>query len=72
MKSFCQGAGGGRFPELRDRLGLWPLLVKITADLLQARAILLSRSGNFEQAETVADELATMPTRQPDVVGFAA
>jgi len=31
MKSFYQGAAGGRFPDLRDRLGLWPLLVKITA-----------------------------------------
>jgi DNA-directed RNA polymerase specialized sigma24 family protein len=31
MKSFYSGAARGRFPELRDRHGLWPLLVSITA-----------------------------------------
>jgi DNA-directed RNA polymerase specialized sigma24 family protein len=29
--SFCQGVGGGRFPQLQDRNNLWPLLVAITA-----------------------------------------
>jgi DNA-directed RNA polymerase specialized sigma24 family protein len=29
--SFCRGAGRGHFPQLRDRQGLWPLLVAITA-----------------------------------------
>lgn len=29
--SFCEGAEQGRFPELTDRDGLWPLLVVITA-----------------------------------------
>jgi DNA-directed RNA polymerase specialized sigma24 family protein len=37
--SFCRGAGQGRFPQLRDRNHLWPLLFKITArkalDLIQ-------------------------------------
>ena len=31
MDSFYQGAAKGRFPDLRDRDGLWPLLVMITA-----------------------------------------
>jgi DNA-directed RNA polymerase specialized sigma24 family protein len=31
FKSFCLGAHGGRFPQLRDRNSLWPLLVAITA-----------------------------------------
>jgi RNA polymerase sigma factor (sigma-70 family) len=31
MDSFYDGAAKGRFPELRDRSGLWPLLVMITA-----------------------------------------
>ncbi|MCA9260483.1 MAG: hypothetical protein KDA61_14825 [Planctomycetales bacterium] len=31
MESFFQGARAGRFPDLKDRSGLWPLLVKITA-----------------------------------------
>ena len=29
--SFCRGAEGGRFQQLRDRDNLWPLLVVITA-----------------------------------------
>jgi DNA-directed RNA polymerase specialized sigma24 family protein len=37
--SFCRGVRQGRFPQLRDRHNLWPLLVLITArkalDLLQ-------------------------------------
>jgi DNA-directed RNA polymerase specialized sigma24 family protein len=37
--SFCRGARQGRFPQLRDRHNLWPLLVLITArkavDLVQ-------------------------------------
>ena len=37
--SFCRGAQLGRFPQLRDRHNLWPLLVVITtrkaADLVQ-------------------------------------
>jgi DNA-directed RNA polymerase specialized sigma24 family protein len=31
FNSFCQGIRGGRFPQLRDRDSLWPLLVAITA-----------------------------------------
>jgi DNA-directed RNA polymerase specialized sigma24 family protein len=31
LDSFCRAAVGGRFPDLRDRHGLWPLLVAITA-----------------------------------------
>jgi RNA polymerase sigma factor (sigma-70 family) len=31
LDSFFRGAEAGRFPDLRDRTDLWPLLVKITA-----------------------------------------
>jgi DNA-directed RNA polymerase specialized sigma24 family protein len=31
FKSLCLGAARGRFPELRDRDNLWPLLVALTA-----------------------------------------
>jgi DNA-directed RNA polymerase specialized sigma24 family protein len=31
LDSFCRGAVQGRFPNLHDRSGLWPLLVAITA-----------------------------------------
>jgi DNA-directed RNA polymerase specialized sigma24 family protein len=30
LDSFCRGAAEGRFPDLNDRHGLWPLLVTIT------------------------------------------
>ena len=30
LDSFCRAAARGRFPDLRDRHGLWPLLVAIT------------------------------------------
>jgi DNA-directed RNA polymerase specialized sigma24 family protein len=32
FKSFCLGAGRGRYPQLTDRQSLWPLLVAITAN----------------------------------------
>ena len=44
LKSFYKGAAAGRFPQLNDRHGLWPLLVKITfrkaikANMHEARA----------------------------------
>jgi len=31
FNSFCRGTSSGRFPQLRDRDSLWPLLVAITA-----------------------------------------
>jgi DNA-directed RNA polymerase specialized sigma24 family protein len=31
FESFFRAARAGRFPDLQDRTGLWPLLVKITA-----------------------------------------
>jgi RNA polymerase sigma factor (sigma-70 family) len=31
LDSFFRGAQEGRFPNLKDRTGLWPLLVKMTA-----------------------------------------
>jgi len=31
LDSFCRAAAQGRFPDLHDRQGLWPLLVAITA-----------------------------------------
>jgi DNA-directed RNA polymerase specialized sigma24 family protein len=39
LASFCRGAAAGRFPQLRDRHGLWPLLVAITV----RKAIKLAR-----------------------------
>jgi DNA-directed RNA polymerase specialized sigma24 family protein len=35
FKSLCLGAARGRFPQLRDRDNLWPLLVVLTARKVQ-------------------------------------
>jgi DNA-directed RNA polymerase specialized sigma24 family protein len=35
FKSLCMGAARGRFPQLRDRDNLWPLLVVLTAHKAQ-------------------------------------
>ncbi len=55
FKSFCLGAARGKFPDLRDRDNLWPLLILITArkasDLIQA-ARRLKRGGGREQGES--------------------
>jgi DNA-directed RNA polymerase specialized sigma24 family protein len=53
--SFCRGAEQGRFPDLRDRHNLWPLLVKITArkaiDLVQHNRA-QKRGGGRVQGES--------------------
>lgn len=55
LDSFFRGARGGRFPDLRDRTQLWPLLVKITVrkalnQLKRQRA--QKRGGKVRQAST--------------------
>jgi DNA-directed RNA polymerase specialized sigma24 family protein len=69
--SFCRGAGGGRFPQLCDRDGLWPLLLAITAhkaiDLLR-RERRLKRGGPPPEAAAPAGpeaELAQVVGREP-------
>jgi DNA-directed RNA polymerase specialized sigma24 family protein len=60
FNSFCQGVGRGRFPQLKDRNSLWPLLVSITAhkavDLLRHERR-LKRGGRPGEAETPAAEV---------------
>ncbi len=65
FKSLCLGAAGGRFPQLRDRDSLWPLLVVLTVhkaqDLVkherrQKRAGRPTAAGDFP-AETDLESL---------------
>ena len=55
LDSFCRGAQHGRFPQLRDRNNLWPLLLLITKrkaiDLIQAQRA-QKRGGGKVQGES--------------------
>jgi DNA-directed RNA polymerase specialized sigma24 family protein len=56
--SFCRGLGRGRFPRLRDRDGLWRLLVVITARKALDRVLherCLSRGGGRVQGESALE-----------------
>jgi len=67
--SFCRGAQRGKFPLLRDRHNLWPLLVRITvrkaADQIQhdRRA---KRGGGRVRGEPAL----LSPGRSPDAAGW--
>ena len=66
--SFFRGTRAGRFPDLQDRTGLWPLLVKITARkaINQVnRQLAKKRSPNAEQEMSdLATLVGTEPTPQ--------
>jgi DNA-directed RNA polymerase specialized sigma24 family protein len=66
--SFFRAARAGRFPELHDRTGLWPLLVKITARKAinqVKRQQAKKRSSSAEQAvPDIAQLVGDEPTPQ--------
>jgi DNA-directed RNA polymerase specialized sigma24 family protein len=69
FKSLCLGAAEGRFPQLRDRDGLWPLLVALTAhkaqDLVKYERR-LKRGGGRQPSGTRADAgLDDVLSREP-------
>ena len=56
LKSFCGAAQRGRFPDLADRHGLWPLLLRITerkAANLARRETRQRRGGGRVRGESV-------------------
>ncbi|MBX7106649.1 MAG: hypothetical protein K1X57_21420 [Gemmataceae bacterium] len=65
FKSFCVGTREGRFPELRDRDNLWPLLIALTThkcvDQVR-RETRLKRGGG---AGRVTAELDLLTGREP-------
>ena len=65
FKSFCLGARAGRFPQLRDRDNLWPLLLALTSykcvDQIR-RATRLKRGG---AAGPAAADLDLITSRDP-------
>jgi DNA-directed RNA polymerase specialized sigma24 family protein len=68
FNSFFSAARAGRFPELHDRTGLWPLLVKITARKAinqVKRQQAKKRSSNAEvQVVDIAHLVGDEPTPQ--------
>jgi DNA-directed RNA polymerase specialized sigma24 family protein len=68
FNSFFSAARAGRFPELHDRTGLWPLLVKITARKAinqVKRQQAKKRSSNVEeQVVDIAHLVGDEPTPQ--------
>jgi RNA polymerase sigma factor (sigma-70 family) len=59
--SFFRAARAGRFPDLQDRTGLWPLLVKITA----RKAINQVKRQQAKKRSTAAEEAV------PDIAHLA-
>jgi DNA-directed RNA polymerase specialized sigma24 family protein len=60
--SFCQGAMGGRFPQLADRDDLWRLLVVITA---RKALDLLKRRGRLKHGGRPRGEAALLDPADP-------
>jgi DNA-directed RNA polymerase specialized sigma24 family protein len=66
--SFCRGAEHGRFPQLRDRHNLWPLLVVITARKaldLRASERRQKRGGGAVRGEAAGYELEQVIGSEP-------
>ena len=69
LDTFCRGVGEGRFPQLLDRDGLWPLLVALTARKavdLRRQETSRKRGGGLAEAD-----LAALLSREP-TPAFAA
>jgi DNA-directed RNA polymerase specialized sigma24 family protein len=66
--SFFRAARAGRFPNLHDRTGLWPLLVKITArkaiNQVKRQQAKKRRGGGEAAAPDLAELVGDEPTPQ--------
>ena len=73
LKSFCGAAQRGRFPNLADRHGLWPLLLRITerkAANLARHEKRQRRGGGRVRGESVLDRMGSA-SDAPGLVGVA-
>jgi RNA polymerase sigma factor (sigma-70 family) len=70
LKSFCRGAGQGRFPRLNDRDDLWQVLLLITErkaiDLIQHETRLKRDCRKVKAGESGADRVADAGGHEPD------
>ncbi len=65
FKSFCVGAREGRFPELRDRDNLWPLLIALTTHKCVDQVRHETRLKRGGPAGRVTAELDMLTGREP-------
>lgn len=65
LDSFFRGARDGRFPNLEDRTGLWPLLVTITARKAINQIKRQQAKKRSSDAEEYVPDLATIAGEQP-------
>lgn len=63
--SFFRAARAGRFPELHDRTGLWPLLVKITARKAINQVKRQQAKKRSSAAEQAAPDIAQLVGDEP-------
>jgi len=62
FRNLWQGAEAGRFPELRNRANLWPLLVVLTSRAVQALLRSEKRRGNRDAPEELDQIISEEPT----------
>ncbi len=65
FESFFRGARAGRFPELQDRTGLWPLLMKITARKAINQIKRQQAKKRTNEAEEYVPDLGQLVGEQP-------
>lgn len=65
FESFFRGARAGRFPNLQDRTGLWPLLMKITARKAINQVKRQQAKKRTSQAEEYLPDLALLVGDEP-------
>jgi RNA polymerase sigma factor (sigma-70 family) len=63
--SFFRAAKAGRFPELHDRTGLWPLLVKITARKAINQVQRQQAKKRASSAEEVVPDITQLVGNEP-------
>jgi DNA-directed RNA polymerase specialized sigma24 family protein len=65
FKSFCVGAREGKFPQLRDRDNLWPLLLALTSHKCVDEIRRGTRRKRGGGATAVTEELEFITAREP-------
>ncbi|WP_439625014.1 ECF-type sigma factor [Gemmata sp.] len=65
FRSFCRGAGAGKFPRLAGRADLWPLLAAITSNKACDQAAWTGRLKRGGAAPAADADLSTVPSPEP-------
>lgn len=65
FKSFCLGARDGKFPHLRDRDNLWPLLIALTSHKCVDQIRRETRQKRGGTSRPVAADLDVLTSREP-------